>query len=296
MRITSILFAFVVCIPLACSCHFTRSSARNDSIKVMTFNIRYNNPNDGENAWPKRKELVANLVQFHQVDLLGVQEALKDQMDDLSQLLPAFKWIGVGRDDGREKGEFSSILFRQDRFALLQQHTFWLSATPEQAGSLGWDAAITRVCTWGKFKDRQTGKIFFLFNTHFDHVGERARLESAKLILKNIQALAKTEPIIVTGDFNANATSSVYQTLTASWPENENQFYRLMEARRISRLPHYGPLWTFHGFGAAAERPMIDYIFVNHRATVLRHATIAESNDGRYASDHLPVMAELVFD
>jgi len=167
----------------------------------MTFNIRYNNPNDGENAWPKRKELVANLVRFHQVDLLGVQEALKEQMDDLSQLLPEFDWIGVGRDDGREKGEYSSILFRKERFALLQQRTFWLSATPEQAGSVGWDAAITRVCTWGKFKDRQTGKIFFLF--------------------------------------------------------------------------------------------MIDYIFVNSRVAVLRHGTIAEANDGRYASDHLPVMAEV---
>jgi len=189
---------FTGILALLCSCHMNRNAASHHSLKVMTYNIRYNNPNDGENAWPKRKELVANLVRFHQVDLLGVQEALKDQMDDLSQLLPEFNWIGAGRDDGREKGEYSSILFRKERFALLQQRTFWLSATPEQAGSIGWDAAITRVCTWGKFKDKQTGKIFFLFNSHFDHVGERARLESAGLILKNIQALAKVEPIIVT--------------------------------------------------------------------------------------------------
>ncbi len=288
MRITSILLAFIVC-----SCHFTRSPARHDSINVMTFNIRYNNPNDGENAWPKRKEPVANLVRFHRVDLLGVQEALKEQMDDLSQLLPEFDWTGVGRDDGREKGEYSSILFRKDRFALLQQRTFWLSATPEQPGSIGWDAAITRVCMWGKFKDRQTGKIFFLFNTHFDHVGERARVESAKLILQNVQARVKTEPAIITGDFNANENSLVYKTMTAGAPQ---PIHRLRDARVISQLPHYGPLWTFHGFGAATERPLIDYIFVNPRVTVLRHATIAEANEGRYASDHLPVMAEVVLE
>jgi endonuclease/exonuclease/phosphatase family metal-dependent hydrolase len=259
----------------------------------MTFNIRYNNPNDGENAWPKRKEPVANLVRFHQVDLLGVQEALKEQMDDLAQLLTEFNWIGLGRDDGREKGEYSAILFRKDRFALLQQQTFWLSATPEQPGSIGWDAAITRVCTWGKFKDRQTGKIFFLFNTHFDHIGQRARVESARLILQNVQALVKTAPAIITGDFNANETSLVYETMTAGATQ---PIHRLRDARVISQLPHYGPLWTFHGFGAAAERPLIDYIFGNARVTVLRHTTIAEANDGRYASDHLPVMAEVVLD
>ncbi len=271
-----------------------RSSASSASVNVMTFNIRYNNPNDGENAWPRRQELVANLVRFHEIDLLGVQEALKDQMDDLSQLLPELSWIGVGRDDGRTKGEFSAILFRQTRFTLLQQGTFWLSPTPELPGSIGWDAAITRVCTWGKFRDRNTGKIFLLFNTHFDHIGEKARGESAKLILKNLQALAPTEPIIVTGDFNANENSVVYQTLTASTNENSN--FRLLDTHIISQLPHYGPLWTFHGFGAATERPMIDYIFVNHRVTVRRHGTIAEAIDGRYASDHLPVMTELVLD
>ena len=270
-----------------------RSSASSASVNVMTFNIRYNNPNDGENAWPRRQELVANLVRFHEIDLLGVQEALKDQLDDLSQLLPELSWIGVGRDDGRAKGEFSAILFRQTRFTLLQQGTFWLSPTPELPGSVGWDAAITRVCTWGKFKDRRTGKIFFLFNTHFDHLGENAREESAKLILKKIQAFAPTEPLVVTGDFNANENSVVYQTLTASTNANSN--CHLLDTHAISQFPHYGPLWTFHGFGTATERPRIDYIFVNHRVAVRRHAAIAEAIDGRYASDHLPVMAELIW-
>lgn len=272
------------------SCQLSRRSVANASINVMTFNLRYNTPNDGDNAWPQRKENVANLVRFHQVDLLGVQEALKEQMDDLSHLLPEFSSIGVGRDDGRAKGEFSAILFRPTCFTLLQQGTFWLSTTPEQPGSIGWDAAITRVCTWGKFKDHRTGKVFFLFNTHFDHVGETARFESAKLILKKMNALATMDPIILTGDFNSNETSLVYQTLTARTNENVS----LLDTRLISQLPHYGPMWTFHGFGTVAVRPMIDYIFVNARFTVLRHGTIAESIEGRYASDHLPVIAEVL--
>jgi len=237
MRSTISLFLCGLALAILSSCHLIRSSAPNASLNVMTFNVRYNNPNDGENAWP----------------------------------------------------------LRQTRFALLQQGTFWLSTTPEQPGSVGWDAALTRVCTWGKFKDRDTRKIFFLFNTHFDHMGEKARIESAKLIREKIQTLAPTEPIIVTGDFNANPNSLVYQTMTTGTPENEKQNNHLLDTRAISQLPHYGPRWTFHGFGAATERPLIDYIFVNHRAIVRRHGTIAESIDGRYASDHLPVLAELVW-
>lgn len=289
------IFSFVLCIvalAVLSSCHFTRRSAASASFNVMTFNIRYNNPGDGENAWPRRKELVANLMRFHEIDVLGVQEALHEQMHDLTLLLPEFNWIGVGRDDGRAQGEFSAILFRPTRFTLLQQGTFWLSPTPEQPGSLGWDAAITRVCTWGKFKDRDTGKTFFLFNTHFDHRGETARLESARLILKKISALAPAAPIIVTGDFNAEENSVVYQTLTA--PANANLNFRLLDARTVAQLPPYGPVWSFHGFGTATVRPRIDYIFVNSRVTVLRHGTIAEALDGLYASDHLPVMAEVI--
>lgn len=257
----------------------------------MTFNIRYNNPDDGENAWPQRRDLVAKTIRFYQVDLLGVQEALHEQMRDLSQLLPEFKWIGAGRDDGKEKGEYSAIFYRPDRFKLVQQQTFWLSATPERAGSVGWDAAITRVCTWGQFKDQQTGKGFFIFNTHFDHIGETARRESAKLLLENIRRRAGSAPVILTGDFNATDTSAVYKILSGG-AVGPGQLLR--DTREVSALPHYGPQWTFHGFGKVTERPGIDYIFVAAGVKVLRHGTIRD--DERYASDHLPVLAELLFE
>jgi endonuclease/exonuclease/phosphatase family metal-dependent hydrolase len=264
------------------------------SVNVMSFNIRYNNPDDGENAWPHRKELVANTILFHRADLVGVQEALKGQLDDLSILLPDYAWLGKGRDDGGEKGEYSAILYRKGRFDLLQSGTFWLSEAPERPGSIGWDAAITRVVTWAKFEDKYSSKEFYLFNTHFDHIGERARQESAKLILKRIQDLAAATGVIVTGDFNSPETSPAYQTLTGAQTQatlKKEAF--LFDTRSESNLPHFGPAYTFHGFGQATERTRIDYIFVSRHFKVLRHAALAEPVEGRYASDHLPVLAEV---
>lgn len=281
---------------LLVSCNTAPTPTPPNSLNVMSFNIRFNNPNDGENAWPHRKALVANTVQFYRADLVGVQEALKEQLDDLSALLPEFVWLGVGRDDGKEQGEYSAILYRKDRFEVLQQVTFWLSEEPEQPGSVGWDAAITRVVTWAKFQDKRDAKKFFLFNTHFDHVGQRAREESAKLLLRQIQNVAGSEPVIVTGDFNATASNPVYEILVGNAVEQDSttQAHGLINTREISRLPHYGPDWTFHDFGRATERPGIDYIFVNHRLNVLRHGIIADPAGGPYTSDHLPVLAEVV--
>lgn len=281
---------------LLVSCNTAPAPTPPNSLNAMSFNIRFNNPSDGENAWPHRKALVANTIQFHRADLVGVQEALKEQLDDLSALLPEFAWLGVGRDDGKELGEYSAILYRKDRFEVLQQVTFWLSEEPEHPGSVGWDAAITRVVTWAKFQDKRDAKKFFLFNTHFDHVGQRAREESAKLLLRQIQNVAGSEPVIVTGDFNATASNLVYEILVGDAVEQDSttQAHGLIDAREISMLPHYGPDWTFHDFGRATERPGIDYIFVNHRLNVLRHGVIADPAGGPYASDHLPVLAEVV--
>src|SRR5688572_23652685 len=158
-------------------------------LRVMSFNIRYDEPRDGENAWPNRKKLVATLIRLHQVDLIGVQEALKGQLDDLSELIPEYAWIGVGRTDGKLGGEFSAILFRKNRFAMLETATFWLSETPH-IPSKGWDAAFPRIVTWAKFSDKQTQRVFFHFNTHFDHRGTRAREESGRLLLRRIDVLA----------------------------------------------------------------------------------------------------------
>lgn len=260
------------------------------TINVMSFNLRYNTPNDGANAWPERKELVSTTILFHRADLLGVQEALHEQMLDMQQTLAEFKWVGVGRDDGKTQGEYSAIFYRHARFEMIEHGNFWLSETPEQVGSVGWDAAITRIVTWARFKDKRSGKTFLFCNTHFDHMGQKAREESAKLLRARSAALARNVPIIITGDFNANEASLVYQRMTA--PPEKGQ--RMMKnARALSALPHVGPAWTFHGFGKATERPWIDYIFVSEGVRVLRHAALYEYGEERYPSDHLAVFAEL---
>ncbi len=183
------------------------------SLRVITFNIRYNNPNDGEHAWPNRKERVASLIRFHQADLIGMQEVLKNQINDLESLLPGYSWIGVGRDDGKDAGEFSPIFYRTERFQLIDNGTFWLSETPDVIGSKSWDAAITRIANWAQFSDRNTSQTFLLLNTHFDHRGEQARSESAKLIVDHLQGLTAEYPIVVTGDFNVPPNSAAYATM-----------------------------------------------------------------------------------
>lgn len=291
--------ALLVCgiIVFVSPCNPSRLPLNSNSVNVMSFNIRYNNPDDGENAWPHRKDLVANTIQFHQADLVGLQEALKEQLDDLSILLPDYEWLGSGRDDGGEKGEYSAILYRKDRFDLLQSGTFWLSETPEQAGSIGWDAAITRIVTWARFKEKHSNEVVYLFNTHFDHVGERAREQSAKLLLERVRDLAGSQRVMVTGDLNAIESSPAYQTLIGGQAgETPEKWAYLFDTRTESKLPHFGPAYTYHGFGRATERTRIDYIFVSRHFKVLRHAALADPCDGRYASDHFPVLAEVVLE
>ena len=229
---------------------------------------------------------VARLIRFHEPDLIGVQEALRGQLDDLSERLPGYAWLGVGRDDGADAGEFSAIFYRTDRFEVLEEGTFWLSETPDVPGSTSWDAAITRVATYARFRDRATGETFHLFNTHFDHVGVQARLESARLLTRRIRALGDTEPVIVTGDFNVTPDAAPYAVLTET----------LRDAYHTSELPHHGPAGTFSGFeaGPLADARRIDYILTRGPVRTLRHATLADQHALGFPSDHLPVFAEVV--
>jgi endonuclease/exonuclease/phosphatase family metal-dependent hydrolase len=265
-------------------------SAICQQLNVMTFNIRYNNASDSLNAWPFRKDKVASQVLFHDVNLLGVQEALHDQLVDLQQRLPTFRYTGVGRDDGKEMGEYSAIFYDTTKLQLIQSKTFWLSQTPDQPGSKGWDAAITRIVTWAKFKHNKSGKLFFVFNTHFDHMGVIARRESAILLLKQVKAIAGNKEAIVTGDFNAKPTDEPIQVFT----DKTNPLH-LTDTKSITAAPHYGPTGTFNAFGPKErdDQP-IDYIFLRNKMTVLNHATISQSWDGRFASDHFAVMASVV--
>ena len=164
-------------------------------LRVISYNVRFNNPGDGINAWPERRDRVAALLRFHEADLIGVQEALAGQLDDLDAALPGHAWLGVGRDDGATTGEYTAIFYRTDRLELLDEGTFWLSPTPSVPGSVGWDAAITRIATWARFRDLRTGTAFVHLNTHFDHVGAEARTESARLIVDWLGGVDPATPV-----------------------------------------------------------------------------------------------------
>ncbi|MCK9639715.1 MAG: endonuclease/exonuclease/phosphatase family protein [Prolixibacteraceae bacterium] len=253
------------------------------SFNIMTYNIRMNTPDDGVNAWPLRKDKVAGLIKFHQADLFGVQEALLVQMNDLKASLPEFDSYGVGRDDGKEAGEFMTIFFRKSRFEKLDAGTFWLSPTPDKPG-LGWDAACNRTCTWIKFKDKATKKYFYHFNTHFDHRGKIAREESAKLILKFMDEINKDHlPMLLTGDFNSTKEATPIQTILKV----------LFDTRDKCQTPPYGPLHTSGGFAVKEPQNTIDYIFINQKVNVLRHGVLTDSSGLYFPSDHLPVLAEV---
>lgn len=261
-----------------------------DHLNILTFNIRYNNPRDSVNAWPFRADKVSAQVSFHEAHVVGVQEALYDQLQDMDRALPKFKYVGVGRDDGKLKGEFSAIFFDTTRLLLLRSQTFWLSETPQVPGSKSWDAAITRIVTWAEFRDMETQKQFFVFNTHFDHIGKVARAESAKLLLEYSDQIAGKRPYIVTGDFNASPDQEPIQLLT-----NMKDPLHLTDTKAISVTAHYGPAGTFNGFQSkeTSELP-IDFIFVRHSVKVVKHATLSETWQGRFSSDHFPVLARVV--
>ncbi len=261
-------------------------------LRIMSFNIRLNTPGDGAHAWPHRKALVAGLVQAHRPDVLGLQEALADQMDDLVVCLPAYRWVGVGRDDGVRQGEFAPIFYCPTRLMLLAWGTFWLSETPNIPGRCGWDAACPRLVTWAHFRDTASDAAFFCYNTHFDHRGEQARYESARLLLQDARRRAGTTPLIVVGNLNCREDAPAYRLLTDG---TEDIPFHLWDAKTCSATPHRGPSGTFHAFtGEARER--IDYIFVSDGVDVLRHATLTDEGEGGlYPSDHMPVVADVAF-
>ena len=253
------------------------------SLSVMTFNMRYDNPEDGQNNWRFRRERVAGVIKAQEVDVLGTQELLSNQFNDLSGLLTGYQGVGVGRLDGVESGAYCAVFFRKDRFTLLDSGTFWLSETPEVVGSLGWDGACERIATWVVLRDRD-GREFFFIDTHLDHVGQVARDEGVSLLMKRIETLSGGRPVILTGDFNSEPGSSVVAHVQKDGV--------LRDAKAIA-AQRSGTDWSFSDFGQIpeAERPLLDYIFVSGDIEAVRYEVLPDTFDGGYVSDHAPVMA-----
>lgn len=253
-------------------------------LTVMTYNLRYDNPGDGQNSWPLRRDWLAEQIKSTDPAILGIQEGLIQQLRFLDKKLKKYKRIGIGRDDGKERGEFSAIYYDTKRIKLLQQGTFWLSPTPEKI-SVGWDAALERICTYGLFQDRKTGEKFRVFNTHFDHMGVEARKNSAILILQKIKSFnADDQPVVLMGDFNSSPESEPIQQIKTIFSD----------AKEADKSMNMAPDGTFNAFNSekpATER--IDFIFTAFGFQAVNYHVIREKREGRYASDHFPVIAEI---
>lgn len=254
-------------------------------MNVMTYNVRYANENDGENSWSQRKNRITNQIKFFEPDIFGVQEALLMQMEHFKENLQGYEYLGVGREDGQEQGEFSAIFYKAEKFRVLKTETFWLSETPTQP-SIGWDAAYGRICTYALFQEQHSQKKFWVFNTHFDHMGEKARENSVALILKKIEQLNEENyPVILMGDLNLEPDSEPIKLISETFEDS----------RRVAKNVTFGPEGTFNAF--EFHTPVtrrIDYIFTK-KVDVLKYAVLTDSDDLKYPSDHFPVFVKLQF-
>lgn len=256
-------------------------------MRFMTYNIRYANVNDGDNQWEKRKEYLSDQIEFYAPDVIGIQEGLQLQVNYLNARLAEYDFIGVGRNDGKNKGEYCAIFYDRRKLDVLEQDTFWLSEHPEKV-SVGWDAAMERICTYGLFSNKITGKKFWVFNTHFDHIGVLAREKSAVLIAQKIKEINEGNfPVILMGDFNLNDQSKAITFLSGEFNDT----------RMVSKNRPFGPFGTFTGF--AFEEPVkdrIDYIFCSKEdIRVQKYAVLTDSRDQKYPSDHFPVLIQVEF-
>ena len=256
------------------------------TLKIMSYNLRYDNPNDGVNTWNQRKESVVELIKYYQPEILGIQEGLHHQVQYLVKNLSNYVYIGVGRDDGKQQGEYTAILYDKTKFSVLKTATFWLSDKSDII-SVGWDASMERICSYGLFKHLASHKKIWVFNTHFDHIGALARLKSSELIISKIAGLNQEAlPTILMGDLNALPNSKPIEKLKTF----------LDDGMDISTTPLYGPSGTFSGFNPTMKIDRrIDYIFTS-KFNILSYGHIDKKRtDNNYISDHLPVIAEIVF-
>lgn len=283
------------------------------SLSVATYNIRNENQGDVSkgNGWKQRCPVITQLIRFHDFDIFGSQEVLVGQLNDMLAQLPGYDYIGVGRTDGLNAGEFSPVFYKKDKLTLLKSGTFWLSETTDKP-SVGWDAALPRICTWGKFQTKDGGDSFWFFNLHMDHIGVKARLESAKLVYQKIQAMCAGEPVILTGDFNVDQASEGYKFLTSSG--------MLQDSYETAGI-RYATNGTFNSFDPNMKtNSRIDHIFLSKGFQAVRYGVLTDSYraeseksaeevkssqfpkevslyqyESRMPSDHFPVQVEVKF-
>jgi endonuclease/exonuclease/phosphatase family metal-dependent hydrolase len=286
MKTTPIVLAGLTLWCSAARSH-VRSELAEPVVAVMSFNIRMNYQDDGPNNWEHRRDWMADLVNYHKPALLGTQETFYPQYVDLKERLPEYD--SFGPVEGRQGAESVAIFYLKSHYELVASGTFWLSPTPETQ-SLGWDAALRRVVTWGEFATKTNNLRVFFFATHFDHMGNTARKESVNMLLQQVHEIAGRITAFIAGDFNLRPDSDYYTTLTAG-TDGLPRFY---DTRTMAEEP-YGPPWTIHNFGKTAvdERPRIDYIFTNKELEVLEYVNISEQRGDVFPSDHNPQMATI---
>lgn len=256
-------------------------------LKIATFNLRMDTPSDGENAWPHRKDMVNDLIRFYGFDLFGTQEGFTHQLNDILRLSD-YRFIGVGRDDGKDAGEHCAIFYRSDRFKVLDQGDFWLSEHPEKPGR-GWDGTCcNRICTWGKFEDLKNHKQFYFFNVHYEYEGDVARRESSNLMISRIKSIVGNQPVFLTGDFNAFPTEEPIRIL------NDSGF--LNDSYKITKEAPFGPVCTYHGYDSTVKtEERLDYIWVTDSIQIDKYGVLTNTLYGHTPSDHFPVMVVAEF-
>jgi endonuclease/exonuclease/phosphatase family metal-dependent hydrolase len=281
---------------------FEQEKVDDKILKVMSFNIRCGSCEDTSdvNHWNKRKFRIFQLLNKYEPDIIGFQEAELWQLTDIGNEFNDYLWLGKARDDGKEKGEFTAVFYKEKRFHAWDNYTYWLSETPDEPSN-GWDAALNRTLTVAMFYDYMNERIVCFFNTHFDHVGNIARTESAKFLREIVTEYSGKYPAVITGDFNFTEDSDGYDIITSAEFKVENpiddfQYKPLVNSKYISEKPHTGGDTTFNAFGKGMElKSAIDFIFVNDKVKVLTHQTIIDVPEGLFPSDHYPVLVELLF-
>ncbi len=269
-----------------------------NSIRIISFNIRCDSGQKGPNRWNNRKDFLCDLIRFHGADIVGCQEVLENQLEDMKERLTDYDFYGVGREDGHSKGEFAPLFFVKDKFEKKEQGVFWLSESPDEVGSLGWDASLPRICCWVKLLDKKQNKSFYVMNVHFDHIGIKAREESSLLLLKKSREIAEGLPVLLCGDFNETPGSKMYEHIL------QGGFKDCSKACKS-----YGGSVSFHDFKAVEafnaalnendcskikRLCLIDFIFCNDKIKVLNHGILTDNMNGFYPSDHMPVLCDFL--